>query len=140
MGFGLSFLTVILSLAAMPLLGDFGPLAIIFIFYLFLGVTWAYWHVCTTNHVMESTGLPGVSFRSRMTTHDFLLLWLVNIILLVFTLGLATPWVMVRNARYRINSTTVLAEDLDSFVEGQVERTSALGEELGETIDLDIGL
>ena len=46
-----------------------------------------------------------------------LLLRLVNIILLVFTLGLATPWVMVRNARYRINSTTVLAEDLDSFVE-----------------------
>ena len=39
-----------------------------------------------------------------------------------------------------INCTTVLAEDLDSFIEGQIERTSALGEELGETIDLDIGI
>ncbi|HAE11033.1 MAG TPA: DUF898 domain-containing protein, partial [Opitutae bacterium] len=56
------------------------------------------------------------------------------------TIGLATPWVMVRNARYRISRTTVLADDLDSFVAGQVESTSALGEELGETIDLDIGI
>ena len=47
---------------------------------------------------------------------------------------------MVRNARYRVNSTTVLAEDLDSFVQGQIVSTSAMGEELGETIDLDIGL
>ena len=36
-----------------------------------------------------------------MTTFGFVALWVVNIILLVFTLGLATPWVMVRNARYR---------------------------------------
>ena len=75
-----------------------------------------------------------------MTTHDFVALWVVNIILLVLTFGLAVPWVMVRNARYRVNSTTVLAEDLDSFVQGQIESTSAMGEELGETIDLDIGL
>jgi uncharacterized membrane protein YjgN (DUF898 family) len=140
MGFGMTFLMILLAMAAKPLLGESGFIAVILFLYLSMGIMWAYWHVCTTNHVMESTNLPGVSFGSRMTTSGFVALWVVNIILLVFTLGLATPWVMVRNARYRVNCTTVLAEDLDSFIEGQIERTSALGEELGETIDLDIGI
>jgi len=140
MGFGMTFLIIFLGMAAEPLLGESGTMAMVLLLYLFMGMAWAYWHVCTTNHVMESTSLPGVSFGSRMTTSGFVALWVVNIILLVFTLGLATPWVMVRNARYRVNCTTVLAQDLDSFVRGQIERTSALGEELGETIDLDIGI
>ena len=140
MGIGMTFLMILLSVAAGFLAGDFGFVAGILLLYLSMGILWAYWHVSTTNHVMESTSLPGVFFRSRMTTHDFVALWVVNIILLVLTFGLAVPWVMVRNARYRVNCTTVLAEDLDSFVQGQIESTSAMGEELGETIDLDIGL
>ena len=140
MGIGMTFLMILLSVAAGFLAGDFGFVAGILFLYLSMGILWAYWHVSTTNHVMESTCLPGVFFRSRMSTHDFVALWVVNIILLVLTFGLAVPWVMVRNARYRVNCTTVLAEDLDSFVQGQIESTSAMGEELGETIDLDIGL
>ena len=140
MGIGMTFLMILISVAGGLLAGDFGFVAGILFLYLSMGILWAYWHVSTTNHVMESTYLPGVFFRSRMSTHDFVALWVVNIILLVLTFGLAVPWVMVRNARYRVNSTTVLAEDLDSFVQGQIESTSAIGEELGETIDLDIGL
>ena len=140
MGIGMTFLLILISVAGGLLAGDFGFVAGILFLYLSMGILWAYWHVSTTNHVMESTCLPGVFFRSRMSTHDFVALWVVNIILLVLTFGLAVPWVMVRNARYRVNSTTVLAEDLDSFVQGQIESTSAMGEELGETIDLDIGL
>ena len=140
MGIGMTFLMILISVAGGLLAGDFGFVAGILFLYLSMGMLWAYWHVSTTNHVMESTCLPGVFFRSRMKTHDFVALWVVNIILLVLTFGLAVPWVMVRNARYRVNSTTVLAEDLDSFVQGQIESTSAMGEELGETIDLDIGL
>ena len=140
MGIGMTFLMILISVAGGLLAGDFGFVAGILFLYLSMGILWAYWHVSTTNHVMESTCLPGVFFRSRMSTHDFVALWVVNIILLVLTFGLAVPWVMVRNARYRVNSTTVLAEDLDFFVQGQIESTSAMGEELGETIDLDIGL
>ncbi len=139
MGIGMTFLVILISVAGGLLAGDFGFVAGILFLYLSMGILWAYWHVSTTNHVMESTYLPGVFFRSRMSTQDFVALWVVNIILLVLTFGLAVPWVMVRNARYRVNSTTVLAEDLDSFVQGQIESTSAIGEELGETIDLDIG-
>lgn len=139
-GIGTMALMFLLSIAAIPLLGEYAVMALVFFLYLGMGVTWAYWHVSTTNHVMDSTNLPGVYFRSRMKTPDFVALWVVNIILLVFTVGLATPWVMVRNARYRISCTQVIAGDLDSFIAGQIENTSALGEELGETIDLGIGL
>ena len=51
-----------------------------------------------------------------MKTGELAMLWLGNIILMVITLGLATPWVMVRNARYRISKTSVIGENLDTFI------------------------
>ena len=140
MGFATLVLVFLLRYAAVSVFGEHAGIAIVLFLYISMGITSAFWYVSTTNHTMEATNLPGVFFKSCMTTHDYVVLWVVNIILLVLTLGFATPWVMVRNARYRINCTTVLAENLGSFVEGQIESTSALGEELGETIDLDIGL
>ena len=56
--------------------------------------------------------MENISFRSEMKTGELTVLWLGNIILMVITLGLATPWVMVRNARYRISKTSVIGENL----------------------------
>ncbi|MFP6893477.1 MAG: DUF898 family protein [Opitutales bacterium] len=108
--------------------------------YLMMGVVTAYWHANTTNHIITSSRLEDITFESRLTTGGLIGLWLVNILLLVCTVGLATPWVMVRNARYRISCTSVLADDLDSFVAEKVDSTSALGDELGEAFDIDLAI
>ena len=108
--------------------------------YPMMGVVSAYWHANTTNHVITSSRLEDITFESRLTTGGLIGLWFVNILLLVFTVGLATPWVMVRNARYRISCTSVLAHDLNSFVAEKVDTSSALGDELGEAFDIDLAI
>jgi len=108
--------------------------------YPMMGVVSAYWHANTTNHVITSSRLEDITFESRLTTGGLVGLWFINILLLVFTAGLATPWVMVRNARYRIGCTSVLADDLDSFVAEKVDTSSALGDELGEAFDIDLAI
>lgn len=110
------------------------------LFYLGLAVVAAYWYANTTNHVMGVTKIEKVSFSSKMESGYLISLWIGNVFLLAVTLGLATPWVMVRNARYRISRTQVYAPSLQTFVADQNEKSSAIGEELGEALELDLGL
>jgi uncharacterized membrane protein YjgN (DUF898 family) len=108
--------------------------------YPMMGVVSAYWHANTTNHVITSSRLEDITFESRLTTGGLIGLWVTNILLLVCTVGLATPWVMIRNARYRISCTSIIAHDLDSFVVEKIDSTSALGNELSEAFDVDLAI
>ena len=75
-----------------------------------------------------------------MKTDELAMLWLGNIILMVITLGLATPWVMVRNARYRISKTSVIGENLDTFIANNENKVSSMGDEIGEALDIDLAI
>tara|TARA_B100001093_G_scaffold149978_1_gene142683 strand:- start:2578 stop:3588 length:1011 start_codon:yes stop_codon:yes gene_type:complete len=105
-----------------------------------LGLAVAYWFAETTNHIFATSQLENIQFQSSLTTGGLAKLWLVNLLLITFTLGFATPWVMVRNARYRISNTNVLADNLDSFIVQETSNTSALGEEIGEAFDIDLSI
>ena len=117
----------------------FGPV-LVFLIYPIVGILGAYWFSKITNHIFENTQLDGVRFKSELDTFELLRLWIVNILLLVFTFGLATPWVMVRNARYRISKTKVIAENIDSFIADQSEKISGVGEEIGEAFVIDLAV
>ena len=75
-----------------------------------------------------------------MKTGELAMLWLGNIILMVITLGLATPWVMVRNARYRISKTFVIGENFDTFIANNENKVSSMGDEIGEALDIDLAI
>lgn len=48
---------------------------------------------------------------------------------------------MIRLARYRADNLTLLAaSDLNGFFAAEGERINAVGEELGEAFDVDLGL
>jgi uncharacterized membrane protein YjgN (DUF898 family) len=71
------------------------------------------------------------------------LLWIQisNFVLILLTLGFFTPWAMVRSARYRIESLSLLpAGDLQEFTTGQTEVVGAIGEETAAVFDFDISL
>jgi uncharacterized membrane protein YjgN (DUF898 family) len=64
-----------------------------------------------------------------------------NAVLIAITVGLAIPWARIRAARYRLSHVGLWIEgDLEDFLAAEVAQSSALGEELGEAFDLDIGL
>ena len=101
--------------------------------------SWCVWYSTITNHVISRV-LEKHQFRSEMKTGELAMLWLGNIILMVITLGLATPWVMVRNARYRISKTSVIGENLDTFIANNENKVSSMGDEIGEALDIDLAI
>ena len=82
-----------------------------------------------------------VRFESGLRARHLAALYLVNILALVLTLGLATPWAVVRTLRYRARKTTVLVTGgLGQFVAERFAEVSAGGEEVGEMFGFDFSL
>jgi len=80
-------------------------------------------------------------FRAGLRTGGLTWLYLSNLVIIVLTLGLGIAWAKVRNARYHLdNLEFVAAEDLNGFAAAQQEKVSALGDEIGEVFDLDVGV
>ncbi|EOD80292.1 putative membrane protein [Grimontia indica] len=107
-------------------------------------VVTAFIHTRTRNHVFSQmmVGDSGdYRLSSRMNTADYTLLVTTNFFMQVLTLGLARPWVMVRTARY-VLSVTAVHGDLDalSVYEDENGAKSAVGDEMSQVFDLDIGI
>jgi uncharacterized membrane protein YjgN (DUF898 family) len=70
---------------------------------------------------------------------DLIWLYLSNAIVLLFTLGLATPWAQIRMARYRAERMALSGEtDWGKFVGEKKDASRALGEEVADMFDVDI--
>ena len=64
-----------------------------------------------------------------------------NFIAIALTLGLAIPWATIRLQRYQFENLSMdVRGDIDSIVATQSDEVSAMGEEIGEAFDIDIGL
>ena len=87
----------------------------------------------------------GVNFRNNrfdanMPVGRFIWVFISNSIVVALTLGLAYPWSLVRLARLNANSLAFLdAGNLGTIAASQAKEQSALGEELGEVYDVDVG-
>ncbi|MEJ2530115.1 MAG: YjgN family protein [Gammaproteobacteria bacterium] len=102
----------------------------------------AYVHSKIRNYVFNRTQLDEVlSLQSDMTVGQLFKFYLVNILLMIFTLGLAYPWVKVRIARLSANATkAAISGSLDQYVTQQQDKQSALGEEMGDAFDVDVAV
>ncbi|MDQ2696574.1 MAG: YjgN family protein, partial [Pseudomonadota bacterium] len=64
-----------------------------------------------------------------------------NSVLILLTLGLFIPWARVRMVRYRLGQLQLRAVgDLDDFVAGEEQKVSAVGQEIGDVFDLEVGI
>jgi len=91
------------------------------------------------NLVWNNTTLEQVKFFSNQRMRDLVMLYLTNTIVLIFTIGLATPWAQIRMARYRIERLALSGEtDWDKFVGEKKIATRAIGEEVADMFDVDI--
>ena len=91
------------------------------------------------NLKFNHTHLGDIRFTSVLTLRGMAALYVVNTLAIVFTLGLMIPWAKVRTAAYRARCLTLTAPSLDGFVAAETEAVSALGEQVGEIFDMDIG-
>lgn len=81
-----------------------------------------------------------IKFASTLKVSSYLGLVFSNLLLIIVTLGLAIPWVKVRLARYTLENTQVSSEiDLDIYLSQKQEALSAIGEEIAEFTNLEMG-
>jgi uncharacterized membrane protein YjgN (DUF898 family) len=120
------------SLIGLPLL-VFAAIALYFL-------VGPYLRVRSTNAVWNATTLIAGRFESAMTLRGYLGVAVVNIVLLALTLGFFWPWAQVRMARYRARCLALAwPGSLDDFLAGESAGASALGDEVAEMFDVDIG-
>lgn len=101
----------------------------------------ALWDRLILNATLSSTRIGPVTLRCQLSARRLAWIYVSNILAIVLTLGLFTPWARVRTARYLLESVDCVATgSMDEFLSAEVERTSAIGEELGELLDVDVGL
>jgi uncharacterized membrane protein YjgN (DUF898 family) len=100
-----------------------------------------YVRVRSANLVWNHLTLDRMSFSSTLKLLPYFWLVAINLLLLVFTLGLYWPWARVRLARYRASCLArVATESLDNFVATETFNATALGDEVSELMDFDIAL
>jgi uncharacterized membrane protein YjgN (DUF898 family) len=121
-------------LALIPVVGPLFPV----VAYL---LAFAYVSAKSSNLIYNHSALAAHGFDSRLVFTRLAFLYFTNALLILFTLGLGIPWAKVRIARYRAECLTLRAQGpLDSFVAAEDRRVGALGEEIGEAFDVDVGL
>jgi len=100
----------------------------------------AYLQVKRTNLLYNNLHLNDNKVKSELKTGYMFYLYITNTLAIMLSLGLLMPWAKVRTARYRASVTSVdVAGDLGQFTAMQAEKQSALGEEMGEMFDMDLG-
>jgi uncharacterized membrane protein YjgN (DUF898 family) len=91
------------------------------------------------NLIWNNTSIEHVGFISTLRMRDLTWLYLSNIVVLLLTLGLATPWAQIRMMRYRAERLVLTGEtNWDKFVGEKKEASRALGEEIAEMFDVDL--
>ena len=99
----------------------------------------AYFQSRISNLVWNNTTLDKLSFKSSLRARDFVWLYLSNLVVIMLTFGLATPWAQIRMARYRTSKLQIIGDvDFDQFVGDKKEEIKATGEEIADMFDVDL--
>lgn len=117
------------------------PVILLLLFYPFLMLVYGYLYTQITNLSINHTTLPQIHFESRLKTSIICWLYFTNALAILVSLGLLIPWAKIRMAHYRIACLSLSSSaDLDRFVAAEAEQAEAIGEEIGDFLDLDFGL
>jgi uncharacterized membrane protein YjgN (DUF898 family) len=138
--FGVMILAFVGGFAAGGILSGMVPplgFLIIMATYLFVFV---YFSVSVFNLRFTNSKLVDHGFQADMQHGSYAKLVVINTLLTVITLGLYRPWAMVRTVHYKAEHLALEAVgDLDNFIAQEEKQVSALGEEMGDMFDFDVG-
>ena len=93
------------------------------------------------NLIWNHTRLQQHQFASQLTWGRTTFIMLTNLLGIVITLGLFTPFAHVRWLKYRLEATALLAHgNLDEFVAATGQQVSATGEGVVDLLDFDLSM
>jgi uncharacterized membrane protein YjgN (DUF898 family) len=104
-------------------------------------LAFAYVQAHSSNLVWNHTRLGPLRFASTLTGWGLMKLYISNALGIVVSLGLLTPWAVMRTVQYRIDHMRVMQDgELTAFQGSGAETVQAAGAEVGELFDVDLSL
>ena len=94
------------------------------------------------NHIFANSQLEDIAnFKSTVNLGPLIALRATNLLALIGTLGLALPWVKIRNSRYFCQQTQIqVLPGANAVVADQEKGANAIGDEVSEIFDVDIAI
>lgn len=108
--------------------------------YAFGFVIFGYFQARRTNLIVDGSAFGTHTLHSRMRPAETAWIYFTNTVAAIVSLGLLLPWGKIRLLRYQFECTTLASPGLDAVFAGTREDGSALGEELVDAFDIDLGL
>jgi uncharacterized membrane protein YjgN (DUF898 family) len=109
--------------------------------YLSYMLGFAYVQANIGNLVWNHTRLGPLRFKSTLSGGGMAKLYFTNAVGILASLGLLTPWAVMRTLKYRADNMRVLVDgELTALTGGAVSAVQAAGAEMGEIFDVDLSL
>jgi uncharacterized membrane protein YjgN (DUF898 family) len=90
----------------------------------------------TINRISATHAEEDIKFTSELTGGALFAHSITNILLLICTLGIALPWILVRNLRFIYSNISITGNfDVEKLEDTELAYNDAMGEELGGVID-----
>ena len=119
-------------------LGALAPFAVMYIAYI---AVYAFLRAQLGNLTLNGVVVGPLRYRSTLRARDLVWLYLSNIVAILATLGLATPWVTIRMARYRARHLRLTGEATPgAFLGRPASDSGATGSEVSDLFDVDVSL
>lgn len=92
-------------------------------------------------HIAQNVEVSDVAtFDTNITVSGLTKLYVTNILLFIFTFGIAGPWVVIRTQRYLCEHTQyATTPEIEVLVAEKNKESSALGDEAAGAFDIDAG-
>jgi uncharacterized membrane protein YjgN (DUF898 family) len=134
---GIGFGVATVSSQKLSWFGYIVPLAT-YIGYVF---SYAYIRAKSTNLVWQHTRLGPLTFKATMQFRKLAFLYLTNALGIIVSLGLLTPWAVIRTFRYRAEHLEVkLHGTFNEFLGGNQDEVDAVGAEATDLFDWDFSI
>lgn len=105
-----------------------------------LSYCWCRYFVIQRRYCWNHTSYGSLKFRSHMTPGAFFLLNITNLLLLVVTLGLAWPWITVRNLHFAYSTLTTEGQIDPAQIQQQAQNAPATGEGFADLFNMELDL
>lgn len=107
---------------------------------IFLAVVQQYIYAKTTALCLNETSLGEVAFKCHWEGGQLMWIRFTNILMIIFTAGLAAPWATVRRIRYLTENLEIRSKQgVDSIAATSIACDSATGDAALEAIDFEFG-
>ena len=118
-----------------------GILFFIFAIYAWIFMLIPLFMTLSQNLIWSNTRLGRHRFKSEMKWTRMTFIAFTNILGIVVTLGLFTPFAQIRSMKYRLESISLVPDgSLDNFIADARQNASAMGEGMADLLDFDISM